>query len=198
VRFALIVACLSGAIWRTSRSDLRLYFAVNLASSTAYELALLRWPASSQIYFWVFAMSVVLIFLAPIPLVWESIYYVSERRIVLLLAFFLAALLFRIASKVHLMGRNEWLSYLNASGDLFLGTAAGIGAAYSKTRKLALGLGLFWLAQSCYEFGFSLNWFRSAEWMQLNQWMPTALVAVGCLILARLSMASADRPIGSV
>jgi hypothetical protein len=190
--FWLLIPCLIVALLWARREELEIYLLANLAQSVICCIALRFWTYDSRTFAFIFAPLAGLIFLSALPLLYESIYFIGNRRALLALSLFFAALLFRIASHDHLMGHNEWIEYTNGAGDAFLGFSSMVGAAYLRMWKrpfwkVAMSFGAMLMVQSFYEFGWSLH-LGSQEWITLNQWMPSAILCVGSL-----TMAIADR-----
>ena len=79
----------------------------------------------------------------------------------------------------------DWIGATNGAGDAFLATFPMFGAAHlgGVRRRLAVSLFTMWMAQAYYEFGCTLHW-NTHEWQSLNEWLPSMIVAGGCLWLS--------------
>jgi len=73
----------------------------------------------------------------------------------------------------------------DASCLLFAGLLAGFGIPYLKgtSKRIAFSLMFLWVSQAAYQICFTLN-ITSHAWKQLNEFLPTMIVAAGCLWLA--------------
>ena len=163
---------------------------MNLVASAAYEFCLLAADYRSTAYAVVFCIGAAAIWGAAVPLAYSALPTMppSGRRglrgFVGVAAFALAALLFYC--DVHRSGlqMSDWIGAANGAGDAFLAAFPMFGAAYvaGVQRRLALSLFAMWMAQAYYEFGWTLHW-TAHEWQQLNEWLPSLIVASGCLWL---------------
>jgi hypothetical protein len=90
------------------------------------------------------------------------------------ITFLLALISARIAS-FELQGRYAWISLSEGFLLLWAGLLTAFTGAYRPRRDLYFALGLFWLFQSAYSFGWSIKW---QEWAELN-WLVPPLMAIG-------------------
>jgi hypothetical protein len=187
IRAGIVCACLVLATWRAPYWKLRWFLIANLFETTACEIALHRWAYSSVQYGVVFSLGAAAIFCAALPLAWASVPYRQQRFAVAAVALLFAGLAFGCDIGGTRLALASCIDALNGSGDVFLAAFPAIGTAYLYAQRgncrLAFGLMTLWLAQAAFEFGWTLHW-NAHDWIVLNDWLPSMLVAAGSIWLA--------------
>lgn len=86
----------------------------------------------------------------------------------------------------------DWVNIFDASMAVFCAIPCGIGAGVRNqrlgmmSRKVELTLMLSWLTLASFQFGFVAHVWQSS-WMAWNDWMPTAVLAISCCYISKLS-----------
>jgi hypothetical protein len=185
MRFLIAVACLTVA-WRyASHAGLRRYFAVNLACTAVWELMLMRWSYDSTVYAVAWIMGIGAIYVFELALMRDTIRTIRPTVLPYLSGSLAFALLMLVIT--HPKGLLEWVQAANGASDLFCAIPTLLGAAWLSgiPRKIGFSLGALWLTQAAYELGFGLH-LTSPAWITVNNWLPTLIVAVGCLWIAHI------------
>lgn len=185
MRFALLASSILVA-WRMCMiASLRHYFAAQLIAAIAIEATLLKFSEQSRVYVACFVVADVIVFLAMIPLVWTALSRHPLRSLAVANGLAIGLGLSAISASGRHLSFYQWVGSMAGAFLVLCAVCAGMGAAYltGLSRKIALSLMALWFAQSFYEFGFTLH-ISSPVWLTVNEFLPTMLVASGCLWLA--------------
>lgn len=188
---AFILIAATGIACAISRHvNLRRYFAAQFLNSFAGYLAFAEWGETSHLYAAAFIAGEVLVICSMVPLVYRSLYYHGNRGMAILVGMCCGAALAWRSTWGQSLGFYEWLGMVDGGLLVAMGLMAGMGAAYLQrnARMMAMMLMLMWLGLAAFRLGFTSN-FNSAAWNVLNEWLPMAIVSIGCLGLAKLDRA---------
>lgn len=161
------------------------YFVAEFWAVLSYAAILAFKPETSRLYIADFMVMESLILVTAFGLMLESVREYHYRDIAFDVA--LAGGLVTAALTVwgRKLGLYDWIAVVE--GFLYVLAAIPTGLAASqlvgKDRRLAKSLLVLWLAQSAYEYGFTLHLWQ-ADWMRVNEWFPLILGSGGSLWLA--------------
>jgi hypothetical protein len=142
---------------------------------------------SSHVYLATYILIELLVFVAMVPLVYSALCFHPSRAIALSAGIVIAGWLAHLSVQGRLTGIYDWVTAIDGGLLVAFAIPTGMGAAYLKgqARTIALSLMCLWLALAAFRLGFTLHW-ASTLWNEMNEWVPTALVAIGCLWIARI------------
>lgn len=145
------------------------------------------WGWRSWEYALAFVVAETVVFVAMIPLVYGATYYCKRRAVVLLASLCCGVIAAKFSVHGEPAGWGDWIGMWDTGMLTAMGIAAAIGSASltGTQRKLARILMVMWLALASFHFSYTRN-FEAAIWSRLNNWLPTAIVTIGCLWLARI------------
>jgi hypothetical protein len=148
---------------------------------------LIGWGESSHVYAWAYILGELIVFAAMIPLVWSALYFHPMRSTAIGASLVIGSFLVWLSLSAAPVTRAAIINAVDGGLLVAFGVPCGMGAAYLEgtSRILALSLMCFWLALAGFRLGFPLH-FDSWVWDRLNEFLPTLIVAAGCLWLARI------------
>lgn len=161
------------------------YFVAEFLAVLSYAAILWFKPETSKLYIADFIVMESLILVAAFGLMLDTVREYQYRDIAFDVA--LAGALVTAAATVwgRKLGLYDWIAV--SEGFLYMLAAIPMGLAASKlsgkAKRMALSLLWLWMAQSGYEYGFTLHLWQ-ADWMRINEWFPLLLGSGGSLWLA--------------
>lgn len=183
LRFFLRAGFAAFALWRTRHIALFFYyFTAHLGDTVAEEIAFQFFGVESIPYFWTYAIGSCLICLFALWIAVDSV--PSPRRMRKMAIPLILAV--PIAHKFQLecgsVNRGTWLLLAVGAILFFCGMVTSAAAVYSHQNHTALlSLGLLWLAQAMYFFGYLIH---APEWTATGYWLPALLACAGFLGVA--------------
>lgn len=185
MRFVLLASSLLIA-WRMCLvASLRHYFAAQLIAALVIEGTLLRFNEHSHLYIAIFVVADVIVFVTMIPLVWTTLSQHPLRSLAVANGLAIGLGLSAISASGRDLTFYQWVGAMAGAFLVLCAVCSGMGAAYlsGTSRKIALSLMVMWFVQALYEFGFTLH-IESPVWLNVNEFLPSMVVASGCLWLA--------------
>ncbi len=189
MRSAVLILSALWAVTAPQHSrSIRAYLRAQLASAVLLEGVLAVGIGSdSPAYAVLFSLATLAILAAAAAVAWECIgMYGGKMRLVILLESCMVPLMILGVAALTLhrqlgtIPSYLWIALLEGALLAALGLAIATAAplASGRTRLVAIALGVLWLCQACYEYGFALGLkFHPETWLTLNEWLPTFLVA---------------------
>jgi hypothetical protein len=161
------------------------YFVAQFTAALFYWLilAVLNLPEYSPAYVVTYCFTVAWIDLTMLGVTWWIVHPLGDWDKRILLGIAMGALVSAVAGWGRHIGFYDAISLLDGFLCVLCAIPVGIAAATGHSRKLSGSLFLLWMAQGLYDLGFSLHW-QNAEWLRVNEYLPTFLSVCGSLWLA--------------
>jgi len=168
-------------MWRARFTPLFFfYFISHLAGTVTQETAFWFFGDESVAYRWTYSIGSGLICLFALWISWDNVPGPQRSRKIAIPA----VLAVTVARMVALgmpsgLKSGTWLLLVVGAILFFCGQVASAAAAYTPRNHTALLiLGLLWLSQAMYFFGYLLH---APEWMATGYWLPALLACLGFL-----------------
>lgn len=161
------------------------YFVAEFLAVLSYFVILRFRTEYSPLYVADFILMESLVLVMVFGLAWEVLRDYSHKAIVLDLALALALFPTAAATWSRKLGLYDWIAVAEGFLYLFASIPTGLAAAQAKgkAKRMALSLLALWMAQSAWEYGFTLHLWQP-DWMRINEWFSLLLGSGGSLWLA--------------
>lgn len=179
----MLVAIIVSLLWALAYPQpkcLTRYLFACLYADLAVFLAHWIWGDASVVYAAIYSIFTAAILLAAVALVGETIYRQRNVWRIAGIAIVFAVSLGHLAySGIQTMHYYDWIGLTEATTLFWCGLVAGFTAPYVRMWDIQLTLGLFWMAQALWRWGF---------YMHLPAWLPLNWKVPGYLGIAAFSV----------
>jgi len=161
-----------------------MYVDAQILFTVAVYGSLLFMPETSVAYAWVFSLATLPILIACLLIAHRGYRTHNVKRLALLTSLgFTATLLALYAHGLaHPMRYQDWIAVSEGAILAASGVMTGISAPFAPRPTISMILGVLWLVQASYEFGFSIH-MPSPAWDDWNEKVPFLLVVLAMVII---------------
>ena len=122
-----------------------------------------------------------------LPLVHAATYYCRQRGVVIVIGLLAGDAAAYFSARGHVHGLYQWIGMFDTGMMMAFAVPTLIGAAWlvGANQRIARALAVMWLTLAAFHFSFTRN-IGSALSHRLAYVVPTTVVSIGCLWIARI------------